>query len=174
MMLYQNVPSTSDRQGNPHRRRQPRRAATAVECAVVYPIVFFLILALVIGAMGVFRYQEVASLARETSRYASCHGGLYAKENNTNVSSSDIYNNVIVPRTVSLDLTQLSYSITCNRPTAVSWDTYNFPYHTIINGNGDILPVQNTVSVTITYHWIPELYLGGVTLSSTSVMPMNY
>ncbi|SRR6266404_3724792 len=167
MRLYENVPSTADRQGNPHRFRQPRRAATLVECAIVYPIVFFLVLAIVIGAMGVFRYQEVASLAREASRYASCHGGLYAKENNLPAASpSDIYNSVIVPRAVALDLKQLSYTVT--------WNTNNYPYHTIVDSNGDILPVQNTVSVTLTYHWIPEAYLGGITLSSTSVMPMNY
>src|SRR5262249_20806927 len=119
MRLYQNVLSTSNRQGKPRWLRRRRRAATAVECAVVFPIVFFLILALIIGAMGIFRYQEVASLARETSRYAACHGGLYAKENNNNikVSSSDLYNNVIVPRAVALDVNQLSYSVTCNSPT---------------------------------------------------------
>jgi hypothetical protein len=166
MRLYQNV-SPSDRGGNPHRLRRPRTATTAVECAIVYPAVLFLLLALIIGAMGIFRYQEVAALAREASRYAACHGGLYAKENNTSAASpSDIYNNVIVPRAVSLDLNQLSYS--------VIWNTNNYPYHTIVNSNGDILPVQNTVTVTLSYHWIPEAYLGGVTLTSTSVMPMSY
>jgi hypothetical protein len=36
------------------------------------------------------------------------------------------------------------------------------------------VPIQNTVTVTLTYTWVPEAFLGGVTLSSTSVMPMSY
>ena len=33
----------------------------------------------------------------------------------------------------------------------------------------------NTVTVTVSYDWVPEALLGtGVTLSSTSVMPMSY
>jgi hypothetical protein len=30
------------------------------------------------------------------------------------------------------------------------------------------------VTVTLTYNWVPEAFAGGVTLSSTSVMPMSY
>ena len=36
------------------------------------------------------------------------------------------------------------------------------------------LPTALTVTVTLTYRWVPEAFLGGVTLSSTSVMPMSY
>ena len=44
----------------------PRRHGThALECAVVFPVVFLLLFGLLIGALGVFRYQQVASLARE-------------------------------------------------------------------------------------------------------------
>jgi hypothetical protein len=48
------------------------------------------------------------------------------------------------------------------------------PYHTILDSNKNVLPVQNNVTVTLTYRWVPEAYLGGITLSSTSVMPMSY
>ena len=51
--------------------RSSRRAATVVECSLVLPLTFFLLLTLLVGSMGVFRYQEVATLAREASRYAS-------------------------------------------------------------------------------------------------------
>ena len=38
---------------------------------------------------------------------------------------------------------------------------------------GRVLNAQgNTVTVTLTYQWIPEGMFGGMTLSSTSVMPM--
>jgi len=60
----------------------------------------------------------------------------------------------------------LTYSITYN--------TSNEPFHVRIDSAGNILPVQNTVTVTLTYNWIPEAYLGGITLTSTSVMPMSY
>lgn len=60
--------------------RNSRPGATIVESAVVYPLTFFLILSLIIGAMGIFRYQEMAALAREASRYASTHGASYRKD----------------------------------------------------------------------------------------------
>jgi len=63
-----------------HRSRLRRRlGATILECAIVYPITFFLIFGLLVGGMGIFRYQEVAHLARECARFAATHGGLYAK-----------------------------------------------------------------------------------------------
>jgi hypothetical protein len=35
--------------------------------------------------------------------------------------------------------------------------------------------IQNYVTVTVTYNWMPELYLvGPLTLTSTSKMPMSY
>jgi Flp pilus assembly protein TadG len=142
----------------------PRRGATVVEFAVVGPIILFLLIALVVGGMGVFRYLEVAALARESARYASVHGTQYQKDTGqTAATAQDIYNNVIVAQNVSLDLSQLNYSVT--------WNTDNRPYHTQVV-NGSVVPVTNTVQVRITYQWIPEIYLGGVTLTSTAVTPM--
>jgi len=137
-----------------------------VECAVVYPLVFILVLGLVVGGLGIFRYQETASLAREAARWASVHGDMYAKEVGvTTPTAADIYNTVILPRAVGMDTTQLNYSIT--------WDTGTNPYHAVIV-NGDIVPINNVVTVRVSYRWIPEYFLGGLTLSSTSVMPMSY
>src|SRR5213593_2814721 len=42
-----------------------RRGASVLEFAIVAPVTFMLILGLIIGGLGVFRYQEVAQLARE-------------------------------------------------------------------------------------------------------------
>ncbi len=150
-------------------RRAPQRrsGATVVECAFVYPVLFLLILGLMIGAGGIFRYSQLASLAREGARYASVHGGQYAQENNTTVPTPDqIFNNVIAPMAVGFDTTQMGYSITYN--------TGSYPYHTTTDSNGNVTPIQNTVTVTLTYTWVPETFLGGVTMSSTSVMPMSY
>lgn len=150
-------------------RRAPQRrsGATVVECAFVYPVLFLLILALLVGGAGIFRYSQLASLAREGARYASVHGTQYAQEMNVTAPTPDqIFNNVIVPMAVAFDTTQMGYSITYN--------TSNSPYYTILDSNNNVVPVQNTVTVTLTYNWLPEMFLGGITLSSTSVMPMSY
>jgi Flp pilus assembly protein TadG len=149
------------------RASQRRSGATLVECAVVYPIFFLLVLGLLVGAAGIFRYSQLASLTREASRYASVHGGQYAQEMNvTAPTPDDIYNNVVLPKAEGLDTSQLNYSITYN--------TSNMPYHTILDSNNNVIPIQNTVTVTLTYNWVPEAFLGGITMSSTSVMPMSY
>jgi Flp pilus assembly protein TadG len=150
------------------RRAAPRRlGATVVECAFIYPVVFLLILGLLVGAGGIFRFSQLASLTREAARYASVHGSQYAQEMKvTAPTPADIYNNAVLPMAVGFDTSQLNYSITYN--------TSNAPYHTILDANNNVLPIQNTVAVTLTYQWVPEAFLGGVTLSSTSVMPMSY
>jgi Flp pilus assembly protein TadG len=137
-----------------------------VECAVICPAVFLFVIGLVVGAIGIFRYQEMAALARRAARYASVHGAQYAKDTgNAAATPQDIYNNAIAPNAVALDLKQLSY--------AVSYNTNNHPYHTGVI-NGTVVATQNTVTVTLNYQWVPEAFLGGITLSSTSVMPMLY
>ena len=142
-----------------------RQGATAVEFAVVGPVAFFFLLALFTGAMGIFRYQELASIAREASRWASVHGYQYQQDTgNPAATDQDVYNNIIAPNGVGLDLSQLSYSVT--------WNTDNRPYNTIIVNN-QWVPVRNTVTVTLTYQWIPEMYLGGYTLTSTSTQPVT-
>ena len=150
-------------------RRAPQRrsGATVVECAVVYPAVFPVILCLLVGAAGVFRYSQLASLTRETARYASVHGRQYAQEMKvTAPTPADIYDTVVLQREVGFDTSQLNYSITYNNS--------NSPYHTTLDANNNVTSIQNTVTVTLTYQWVPEEFLGGVTLSSTSVMPMSY
>ena len=146
-----------------HRKRV---GATAVESALVYPIMFLLILGLMVGAAGIFRYQEVSSLARRGARYAIVHGTQYAKETgNAAATPADIYNNAMAPHAVLLDTAHLNYSVV--------YDKTNEPYATSIV-NGDIRATRNTVSVTVTYQWNPLLIFPRVTFSSTSVMPMTY
>jgi Flp pilus assembly protein TadG len=142
-----------------------RRGATAVEFAVIGPVAFFLLIALIVGGMGIFRYQELASVAREASRWASVHGYQYQLDTgNPAAKDVDVYNNVIAPNAVGFDLTQLSYSVT--------WSTDNRPYNTVIVNN-QWVQVRNTVTVQLTYQWIPEMYLGGYTLTATSTVPMT-
>jgi Flp pilus assembly protein TadG len=143
----------------------PRRGATVVEFAIVGPVALFLLIGLVVAGMGTFRYQEVAYLARQASRYASVHGTRYASETGQPAATAqDVYNNAIAGQNVGLDLSQLNYSVT--------WNTDNSPSHTQ-TVNGQQVNVTNKVRVTITYQWIPEAYFGGVTMTSTSETPMS-
>src|ERR1019366_4722036 len=129
-----------------------------VEFAIVVPLLFVLLFGLLIGGLGVSRYQRIASLAREASRWASVHGAEYAAETHkTAATASDVYNNAIVPKAVGLNLSKLTY--------AVTWNTDNGQYHTDVNGK----KVANTVSVALTYAWIPEGYIGQKNMKSTSV-----
>jgi Flp pilus assembly protein TadG len=148
-----------------HARTRRRPAAALVEAAIVLPVTFFLLLGLIIGALGIFRYQEVAYLAREGARYAAVHGKKYEEEvKKPAATPADIYTNAILPRVVTLNRSHLSYSVT--------WDKSNAPY-TVSNDYEKA--TTNTVSVTVTYQWFPELFLKGpYTLSSTSTLPMAY
>jgi Flp pilus assembly protein TadG len=146
-------------------RSKARHGATVVEFALVGPLTFLLLLGLLVGAMGIFRYFEIAHLARESTRWAAVHGtGYQSDTGNPAASSQDVYNNVIAAKAVGLNLSNLSYS--------VAWNTTNAPYHTTIV-NGKLVTVTNIVSVTINYTWIPEAFLGGITLTSTSSSAMS-
>ena len=142
-----------------------RRGTTAVEFAIVGPIAFFLIFATIIGALGTFRYQQVATLAREATRWASVHGSQYEEETgNDAASSADVYTSAIQPRLIGLDPDQLSYQVT--------WNQNNMPLSVRSDYSA---PVGNTVTVRVTYQWLPELYLvGPIALTSTSTAQMAY
>jgi Flp pilus assembly protein TadG len=165
-----------------------RQAGTLVESAVVLPITFLLILGLIIGGMGMFRYQMVAHLARLTARYAAVHGGQYAQDNAAAIQAGTLptvnenYLTQYAASSAVLDTSQMSVSVTITTHSGTyDWDdTTNTnnrsPYSTYTDSsNNNIVAVTNTVTVTISYQWLPELYLTGpITLTSTSVMPMSY
>jgi hypothetical protein len=143
-----------------------RTAMTTVECAIVFPLTFLLLMGILVGGAGMFRYQEMAHLARLASRYAATHGTQWARETgNAPATPTDIYNATVVPGAVGLDLSQLTYLVT--------YDRSNDVYHAD-PVNGQVVATYNTVSVRLTYQWIPESFLGGITLTSTSVMPMSF
>jgi Flp pilus assembly protein TadG len=151
-------------------RQRPRRGAALLEAAIVLPIVFMFIMAMVVMGLGIFRYQQVAELAREGARYASVHGTQYASDTgNAAATAADVYNNAIKPQAVGLDLNAITYS--------VSWNTSNSPTRANPSSTPPGAPIANTVSVTVTYTWTPYLYkVGslGLTSESTSTMPMSY
>lgn len=58
-------------------KNRKRTGAYAVEAAFVFPITFFLILAIILGSLGIFKYQECSYLARMGTRFGSTRGDNY-------------------------------------------------------------------------------------------------
>jgi Flp pilus assembly protein TadG len=180
--------------------RKKRRAATTVELAIVLPVTFALVLAIMIGGVGVFRYQQVAHLARETARFASVHGGQYAKNHSGNIAAGTLPNvnedyltSFAKSRAVGLDKSQLKVKATMTVITpgaksastteTVAWDNttenlYRSPYSAWTDTTKTPpvnVEVSNVVTVQVTYSWSPGLFgMGSIDLTSTAVMLMSY
>jgi Flp pilus assembly protein TadG len=165
-----------------HPNSTQRRGATAVEFAVVGALTFFLLLGLIVGGMGIFRYQEVAHLAREGSRYASTHGGQYtidgipAKTGVPAIATSANMRTYLLTKTVGLDPNNLTVSISWDAP--AQYLPRNMPSFDNTDPNlqspGQVT-IYNNVTVTVSYVWMPEIYLAGpITLTSTSTVAMSY
>jgi Flp pilus assembly protein TadG len=160
------------------RRRPPsrRRAALAVEAAFVYPVLFLLLLGLVVGGVGVLRYQQAACLAQEAARWASARGADYQKDTgNPSPSRQDIVNAAVLPLTAGMDPAALDVRVqwidgTTGR--AYDWDSSSKAVTgTAANG----APVTNRVRVTVTYRWLPAVaFVGPLSLSSTAELPMSF
>src|SRR4051794_12104722 len=116
-----------------------RRGAAMVELAFILPALFVLIFAIMIVAMGIFRYQEVAALAREGTRYAATHGGRYtedgmpAKTGIASVTSSDVLTSYLTQRAVLLDSSLLQVSVSWSGAASVS--PSNYPFYMDTNSN---------------------------------------
>ncbi len=126
----------------------PRHGTTIVEMAIVGPLTFLLLIGLVVGGLGVFRYNQVAALARESARWAAVRGRTFERvEHGTPITKADLLSNVIVPRATALDLDRLSCDLT--------WDDK-----------------KRVVCVTVEYQWLPEAFFPAMKLisSATSVV----
>jgi Flp pilus assembly protein TadG len=127
-------------------RNERRSGIAVVEVAITAPVAFLLVIGLIVGGLGTFRYQQVANLAREGANYAALHSPYY--ENRTGLSratSDSVKTNAILPLAAGLDSSALNCILT--------FDTS-----------------ANTATVKLTYNWLPEGLLPPVTLASTSVM----
>lgn len=147
-----------------------RRGSVLVESAVIYPVVFLLLLGLMVGGMGVFYYQQMAWLAREGARYASVRGAQYgrdqaaAKTGKTSITDADL-------QTYLRDMAVISDSE--NITVTTNWNTSREP--TKVVGSDYENQVSNTVEVTVQYTWSPGFFFGGsYTMQSKSVMPISY
>ena len=88
-----------------------RHGAVLVEGAIVYPVFLMLIFMLIIGGMGVFRYQQVACLAREAARYAAVHGSGWHKETGQTCPTSSAIQNAVLPLAVGMDPNNLAMQV---------------------------------------------------------------
>ena len=166
-------------------QRARRRAASLVEVALISPAVFLLTVGMVVGAAAIYRYQEVAHLAREGARYAATHGGRYQEDGlpaTTGVpaiTDDGSLTSYLTQETIALDPNHLTVHVT--------WETMdssgtraaapgNYPSYvdTTTPVPGQVVK-QNYVVVTVSYRWFPEGYfIGPITLTSTAEMPMSY
>jgi Flp pilus assembly protein TadG len=152
-------------------RRAARRGAVSVEAAVVYPVLFLMILAILLLGLTVFRYQQLAHVAREASRWASVHGDQFEDELGQAAATQDtILNDIVLP--------QLGMSSGTTVSCVVTWDRNNKATHTAVvvdpvTGLSKVVSVSNTVSVTVSYNWNAGPF-GVIPLSSTSVNSMSY
>jgi Flp pilus assembly protein TadG len=155
--------------------RQRRQGAVLVEGAIVYPVFLMLVFMLIIGGMGVFRYQQVACLAREAARYAAVHGSGWHKETGQVCPTSSAIQTAVLPLAVGMDPNNLSMQVQWVGQvsgTVQSWDSVS--KHTL-SVNTSNQGVVNRVRVTVTYQWTPQLYLvGSINLQSTCEIPMSF
>jgi hypothetical protein len=146
-----------------------RQGIHAVEAALIYPVSFLLIIGLIVCGMGIFRYQETCHWARAGARWAACHGGQWSFEQGQPLTQpADVFNNAIQPYTIALDPTKINYT--------VSWsDPGEMPTYPDTTSAGPPFNWRiNEITVTVNYTWIPEAYVGGITFTATSTMPVEY
>jgi Flp pilus assembly protein TadG len=125
---------------------QPRSGVAVVEVAITAPVAFLLVIGLIVGGLGTFRYQQVAALAREGSTYAALHSPYYeSRTGQPRATSDSVMSNAVLPLAAGLDASAINCTLT--------FDTS-----------------ANTATVKLTYNWLPEGLLPPVTLGSTSVM----
>lgn len=161
------------RQANATRKRS---GALAVEGAVVYAAMFLVLLGLIVGGTGVFRYQQVACLANEATRWASVHGSNWQTDMSQPATTEvDIFQNAVAPMAAGMDTSALTIQVDfIDRAagTNLNWDT---TAHPPTSQDAAKNTVTNRVRVTVTYVWSPgALQASPISISSTSEMNMWY
>lgn len=134
-------------------RRSRRKGAAIIECAVVYPVAMLMIMGVVIAGFGVFRHEQLASLAREGARWASVQGAQYQEEQEKPAPTSQDLKAYLLSKAVGLD------------PNALSCD---------LSYSSSDLEKLGVATVRLTYTWRPEGYFKPVVMSSTSRMAVTY
>jgi Flp pilus assembly protein TadG len=123
-----------------------RRGVVLAEMAIVLPAMLLLILGTIVVGLGVFRYHQIAYLAREGARWASTHGPTYCMDQKASTpTAQDVLTQAVVPHMAGLSSADLTPSLT--------WNT------------GLTLPMA---TFTLSYRWVPEAFLPAETFTNTS------
>jgi Flp pilus assembly protein TadG len=162
------------------RRKDTRRAgSTLIESALVYPVLFVVVLGIIMLGMATFRYQQVAHAAREGSRWAAVHGTVYAKERTTTPATpQQVYDNAILPQLHGAQPGGIRYEVHWRtQPAMADGSPDKRPTRTITVTNAAGAQVAaascNYVTVTVIYDWNTILF-GTIPVTSTSVSPIFY
>jgi Flp pilus assembly protein TadG len=153
-------------------RRTRRPGTVVVESAVIYPVLFMLLLGIVIIGLTIFRYQQCAHAAREGARWASVHGSAYCREQSKPATTDqDVIDNAVSPQFAGI---ASGTEMTCT----VVWPNGQNPTRTVnvvdpITGLTEVTALSNTVEVTVTYSWNAGFF-GTLTVASKSVNQMMY
>jgi Flp pilus assembly protein TadG len=151
-----------------------RAGALALETAIVLPVFLLLLIALLVGGMGVFHYQQASCLAQEAARWASVRGRDFQKDTNqSSPTEEQILQQAVLPLAASMDTSQIALQVQWidqGSSTTQSWDSSPKDVKSL-TAQGDW--VQDTVRATITYTWSPGLLIGPVTLTSVCEVPMS-
>jgi hypothetical protein len=139
-------------------------------------VLFILLLGLIVGGIGVFRYQQTACLAREGARWASLHGSDWQTEGKQQPSTQEqILQQGVLPFAAGMDPSSVSIQVEFVDRAAnqvSEWDQVKHPTTSRDVANN---LVTNRVRVTVTYQWVPgALVAGPFYLTSSSEVTMWY
>jgi Flp pilus assembly protein TadG len=165
------------------RKHAPRRPGTAMtEAGLILTAFLFLLFAIIVGGLGVFRYQQLATLSRLGARFASVHGSQYVAEYGSRLPLQDqaAIQTYLRNQAVGLDPSQLNVQVQLSTSSGtVGWDAGGGAVATPVATTSGAAASQrtSTVTVTVTYRWMPEvgfLGVGPLNLSSSTAMPMAF
>lgn len=155
--------------------RSKHTGAAALEAAIVLPVMVLMLLFLVQGGIAIFRSNQVTTQAREAARYASVHGGDWARETKKKCpTQAEIVSAAVTPLAQSMDTANLTCTIEWIEEAtgnAVAWDSAT---HDVASTDANSRTMTNRVRVTVTYRSTGVFLLGTLTFKSVSELPMSF
>ena len=154
---------------------RPRRSgATAGETVVVLAVLFLIVFGILVGGVGVFRYQQVACLSREGARWASVRGGqCYKETDQAPPTAAQIAERAVHPLAVGMNPAAVTVQVEWidrGTNTTTSWDAAPKDVWSV-TPSGEV--VTNAVRVTVSYQWAPGVGWQSMTMTSVTETPLS-
>lgn len=154
-----------------------RSGASLAEMAIVSSVFFLLLFGIIVGGLAVFRFHQVATLAREGARWASTHGSQFSADYRMGtLTTESMIKDQMTSRARGLDLDPARFRVTVfletpdtTPPTSIPWDASDRSPNNALRAK--------MVRVRLEYQWVPEVFLFGsgfVWMRGESAIPMNY